>query len=185
MPRSWVYASIAFLIPLAGSVNAQPASFHGPIAGFAYARASRSVRPLLGVPGAAWIGPPVLSEVDWASIAPGGRWAVLIKGGGASFMRGLSDLAPTEAPVDGLIDAVDRVVWSRDGSFAILYSSSGGQLQRVRLSDRPQSGYGVVGTCPADCAEAVSEPKLLRRRGSQSPCSLVNGMRFLVSAERR
>ena len=158
MPRSWVSASIAFLIPLAGSVNAQPASFHGPIAGFAYARASRSVRPLLGVPGAAWIGPPVLSDVDWASIAPGGRWAVLIKAGGASFMRGLSDLAPAESPVDGLIDAVDRVVWSRDGSFAILYSSSGGQLQRVKLSDNAAADSPIALSPPGKVTALAVDP---------------------------
>jgi hypothetical protein len=35
----------------------------------------------------------------------------------------------------GLIDAVDRVVWNRDGSYALLYSSSANRLQRVRLSE--------------------------------------------------
>ncbi|HYW46539.1 MAG TPA: hypothetical protein VE959_26980 [Bryobacteraceae bacterium] len=156
MSRWSVSASIALLIPLAGPVNAQPASFNGPIAGFVYARASRSVRPLLGVPGAAWIGPPVLSEVDRASIAPGGRWAVLTKAGSARFVCGLSDLAPSESPADGLIDAVDRVVWSRDGAFALLYSSSGGQLQRVRLSDSAVFVDSPIALSPAGQVTALA-----------------------------
>ena len=44
-----------------------------------------------------------------------------------------------------MIDAVDRVVWSRDGAFALLYSSSGNQLQRVRLSDN-----SVLADAPVD-----------------------------------
>jgi DNA-binding beta-propeller fold protein YncE len=34
-----------------------------------------------------------------------------------------------------MIDQVDRVLWNSDGSYALLYSSSGNRLQRVRFSD--------------------------------------------------
>ncbi len=46
---------------------------------------------------------------------------------------------------DGLIQGVDRVSWNRDGSFALLYSSSRNQLQRVRLS-----GAGIAADPPMD-----------------------------------
>jgi hypothetical protein len=94
----------------------------------------RSVRPLLGTAGSAFIGPSLVNEVDSASIAPGGKWAVITKAGCTRLVRGLSDLVPSESSTAGLMAAVDRVVWSRDGSFAVLYSSSGGELQRVRLA---------------------------------------------------
>ena len=143
MPRWFISVSIAVLSLPGGPANAQSPSFHGPISGFVYSRDSRTVRPLFGIPGATYIGSPVLGEVDSASIAPGGKWALITKGGRSSFLRGLSDLAPAESSPDGLIDAVDRVLWNRDGSYALLYSSSGTRLQRVQLShtgaiaDRP------------------------------------------------
>jgi hypothetical protein len=134
MLRCPISASIALLIPLVAPANAQPASFRGPVAGLVYARDSRSIRPLQGVPGAAFVGQPVLSEVDWASVAPDGGWALVTREGSTKFIRGLAGSAPLEPPADGLIDAVDRVVWSRAGNFALLFSSSGNQLQRVRLA---------------------------------------------------
>jgi hypothetical protein len=90
---------------------------------------------LFGVLGATQIGGAVLDEIDSASISPGGKWALIARNGHSSLMRGLSDLAPVETSPNGLIDAVDRVLWNRDGSYALLYSSSGNRLQRVRFSD--------------------------------------------------
>lgn len=135
MPRLFISLSIAVMSLPGGPVNAQSTSFHGPISGFVYSPVSRTVRPLFGIPGATHLGSPVLDEVDSASIAPGGKWALIAKGGHSSFMRGLSDLAPAESSPDGLIDAVDRTLWNRDGSYALLYSSSQNRLQRVRFSD--------------------------------------------------
>jgi len=135
MSRWFIYASLASLILLAGPANPQSPTFNGPVAGFVFSRSSQTVRPMLGIPGATYIASPLLSEVDWASVAPGGKWAFIDKAGRNVFLHGLSDAAPVESSTDGLIQAIDRVAWSRDGSFALIYSSSGGQLQRVRLSD--------------------------------------------------
>jgi sugar lactone lactonase YvrE len=76
----------------------------------------------------------VLREVASGSASPGGEWALITRAGRSTFVRGLSGL-PEESPVDGLIDAIDGVAWSRDGRFALLRSSSSSQLQRVRLFD--------------------------------------------------
>jgi hypothetical protein len=74
-----------------------------------------------------------LSEVDSASISPGGEWAWITKAGRSAFVRGLPALAAESTP-GGLIDGIDGVAWTRDGTFALLRSSSGRQLQRVRFS---------------------------------------------------
>jgi hypothetical protein len=145
MPRWFIYASLASLILLAGPANPQSSSFSGPVAGFVYTPSSRSVRPMLGIPGATYLAAPLVSEVDWASVAPGGKWAFISQAGSNFFLHGLSDAAPVESSTDGLIQAIDRVVWNRDGSFALIYSSSGSQLQRVRLSDT-----NVVADTPLD-----------------------------------
>jgi hypothetical protein len=145
MPRWFVCASIAFLSWPITPATAQSASFHGPISGFVFSESSRTVRPLLGIPGAAHVGSPVLNDLDFASIGPDGNWALIARAGHSSIVHGLADLAPAESSVDGLIDSVDRVLWNRDGSFALLYSSSANQLQRVRLS-----GAAAVADAPLD-----------------------------------
>jgi hypothetical protein len=114
---------------------AQSGGFDRPTAGFVFRAGSGAVRPLVGVPGATYLGGPVLTGLRAAWIAPGGNWAFIITADHAAFVRGLSENAPSESPADGLIGAVDRVAWSRDGSVAVLCSTSGAQLQRVALAN--------------------------------------------------
>jgi hypothetical protein len=131
---TWL-ASAAAIISLTRPAIPQSANFGGPISGFVYSHVSRMIRPLFGVPGATYAGEAVMKEVDSASIAPDGVWAFIAKQGrSGGFVGGLSALSPSALAVEGLIDAVDRVAWSRDGSYALLYSTSGNELQRVRFS---------------------------------------------------
>src|SRR4051794_23964982 len=145
MARCFLSASLVVLGWTVLPAAAQTTSFHGPIAGFVYSHGSRTIRPMLGVPGAARLGSPILDEVDFASIAPGGAWALVTKGDRCSLVHGLADLTPAGSAADGLIDDVDRVLWNRDGSIALLYSSSSNRMQRVRLSDA-----GVRADTPMD-----------------------------------
>jgi len=124
----------SFSLFFAGCALAQTANVSGPLAGFIYHSGSRTVRPVHGVAGSSYVGSPVLNDVDSASIAPGGQWAYVTRNGRSTFVRGLSDTA-TESSPDNLLATADRVVWNRDGSAALLYSSSANQLQRVRLSE--------------------------------------------------
>jgi hypothetical protein len=135
MSRLWIYSSIAFWTVTALPTHAQLSNFNGPVAGFLYDGGAHTVRPLLGVPGATYIAAPLLTGVDSASIAPGSKWAFVVRSGNGTFVHGLSDAARTVSAVAGLIPDVDRVVWNRTGSYALLYSAAGNQLQRVRLSD--------------------------------------------------
>jgi hypothetical protein len=150
----------ALLLLLASPGKTQPANFQGPIGGFVFSGASKTVRPLMGLPGGSHLASPVLNQVESASIAPGGKWAFITRARRSAFVSGLAVLTPAEASVDGLIDAVDRIAWSRDGSFAVLYSSSGNLLQRVRFSGNPPvadapvdvSSWGQVTTLAIDPA---------------------------------
>jgi len=136
---------LAILCRPAAPLSAQTASFHNPISGFVYSPASQAVLPVLGVPGAAQLGAPVLKKVEFASIAPNGDWALVSHTGRSSLLHGLAALAPVRFPANGLLEAVDRVVWNRDGSFALLYSSSQNRLQRVSVS-----AAGVTADAPVD-----------------------------------
>jgi hypothetical protein len=146
MSRLLISFSIAALLPVAA--GAQPTSFQGPIRGFVFSHGSRTLRPVFGVSGASYIGSAVMGDVDSASVAPGGKWAVITQGGHSSCFQGLSSLSPAESTPAGLIDAVDRVLWNADGSYALLFSSSGNQLQRVRFSDSAASPDAPVDLTP-------------------------------------
>jgi hypothetical protein len=124
----------ATLAAMAAPANAQPGAFDTPMAGFVFSPGSRSVRPLVGIPGSAYLGAAVLNEINQAWIAPAGKWALVTTATHSAFVRGLSQLAPAEYAADGVIDVVDRVAWNADASFAVLYSSSSGRLQHVSLT---------------------------------------------------
>jgi len=75
-----------------------------------------------------------MKGLDSASIAPGGAWAFTTRSRRGTLVNGLLQLSPRPVTLTGLIEEADLVAWSRDGSFALLYDSKGGQLQRIRLS---------------------------------------------------
>src|SRR5437016_5594785 len=132
----WIVCAVTtvLLTSIARPASAQSSAFQPPVAGVVYHQASRTVRGVLGLPGAWRLGPPVMNEVDGASVAPDGKWAWILKSGRSAFIHGLSGGAPVDVSAGGLIDNVDRVTWSRDGSSALLYSTALTQLQRVRLA---------------------------------------------------
>jgi hypothetical protein len=157
--RSRICTAVAFLGLAALPVTAQSGGLHGPIAGFVYHRASHTVRPLVGVPGATYAGSPVLRDVDAAWVSPSGKWAVITKSGDAALVR-LSGLDAGQPSTSELIPNADRVVWSRDGGDALLYSSRSNELQVVHVSanqpaaDAPLdlSPWGAVGPLAIDPA---------------------------------
>ncbi len=120
---------LIFLSLLCSSVFAQNA-IRGPLSGFVYDRSSRAIRPIRGVPGAAYLGAPILQEVDSATVAPGGKWAFASTGGKSTFWTHL-DSAPVRQELPNLIDKVEGVAISRHGRYAAFWSDR--LLQRVHL----------------------------------------------------
>lgn len=133
------------------------------------------------------MGSPLLRDVDFASIAPGGNWTVVVRADQASFIRGLAGATPVESHDAGLIAAVDRVVWNRDGSAAVIYSSSGNQLQRVHFSgaaatpDAPfdLSAFGTPAALAIDpagrrIAFGIAQSGLYLFSAGQSPALLLS-----------
>ena len=158
MARSfaWLAFGAASLV-LAPAAVAQSAAFNGPTLGFVFSRTSHLLRPLIGVPGASHLGPSVLQGVDTASVAPDGNRAFVVRSRRAAFVSGLSSLSPADVSIANLMARVSRIVWSRDGSYALLYSSSTKFLQRVTLSGTPSadapvdlSSWGLPSTLAID-----------------------------------
>lgn len=148
------------------SCFAQGIQVGGPITGLVYDTPSKSLRQILGMPGAARLGPPLLAEVDWATVAPDGRTAVVVVQGEARLVssRDLTQ-GSTGTPILGLLSAPLFSCWAEDSTSLVLYSAENRSLQRVRLISQsveadpamPLTGFeGDVTALAADQASAVT-----------------------------
>ncbi len=137
----WCILSLAqsmraiLLLPLVWACSAGAAAWDGggvenPVWGFVFDESARAVRPVRGVPGAAFLGPPVLVAVEAAWAAPGGGAALAVHRGRLY----LAALSGREAPVavEGAIEDADRVAWTPDGSAAAVCSSRARRAQVLR-----------------------------------------------------
>lgn len=132
---------------IAGSLAAQTVLIEGPVSGFIFDQSTGALRPIVGLPGAAYLGDPVITELSWAGVAPGGRWALALRDGALIAVTGLRGPEPTWSPIESVQLTPDRAVWSEDGSVALIYSTATGAAQRIR---------GLTGMPVAD--EAVRLP---------------------------
>ena len=159
--RTTILLGLAAVAPLA---LAQNVTVQGPVSGFIFHRASQTIRPLMGIPGAAYVGAAVFTGIDFAVVAPNGKSAILRQDGQLSWWRGLDTGSPTPLPVDPSVGSVDRVVWAPDSSTALLYASSTRKLQRVNVAgSQPliDAAMELPGPFGASSALAVSPSGLI------------------------
>jgi len=97
---------------------ANSASVGGPVTGFIFDSQVAAIRPMLGIPGAAYIGSPVASQVGAASVSPDGSAAFAMQLGRLVLYTGLRGASPATVTVDNAIAGVDRFAWAADGSAA-------------------------------------------------------------------
>jgi len=118
------------------------ASVGGPVTGFIYDGQTTAIRPMLGIPGAAYLGAPATARVDAASIAPDGTAALAMQSGRLLLYTGLGS-KPVAVAVSGAI-AADHFAWSGDSSAAALYSSKSKQAQVLTgLAHTPAAGAPI------------------------------------------
>lgn len=125
--RRTVFALLVSLPAVAESTVAQAGK---SLTGYVY-YPDRSIRPLLGYPGAAYPGEPSLDNVDFASISPDGRWAVIVQNGQTRILRHFEN----SAGINLNLQTPERVIWSADQTIALLYSSTSNVMQAIRLRD--------------------------------------------------
>jgi hypothetical protein len=119
-----------------GALAAQDLRFAGPVSGFVYDAPGRSIRAIQGIPGSSYLGGAVVENIDFASIAPNGRSALIWSGGEASFVARLDESAAPRAI--GASDMPDQIAWSPDSRAAVLYRATESRLERWRnLADTP------------------------------------------------
>jgi hypothetical protein len=112
------------------------------------------------------LSPPLLSEVDWATVAPDGRTAVVVVQGEARLVSG-KDITQDSpgTPILDLLSAPRFSCWAEDSTALVLYSAENRSLQWVRLTSQsveadpamPLTGFdGEVTALAADKASAVT-----------------------------
>ena len=153
---------IVILASLAAVVEAQPqGTINGPVAGYVFDKATRALRPVLGLPGASLLGSPInwRYRVDQAFIAPKLDSAVGVTSEGAFRLFRLRDGIVTELAVSGLAQASPpySVAFSPSGSSVALYAANRVQLVSG-LPDAPVVGGSIdVTAAGVPSALAVSD----------------------------
>jgi len=188
MARTVVFHLTAFatllLSALPGGLFAQNQAdlqpVRGPVLGFVFDRAA-GVRPILGVPGAATLGRPVMSNLGFESVVfsqtGGYALALLARGRGVALLRDLSSSGQaTELPV---APGAARVAISPSGDSAVLYYQETQTVQVLAgLPDAPSIAWNMQAPCLAEglAALAVSDEAgavLVAAAGDQTPVWLL------------
>ena len=100
---------------------------------------ARAVRPVFGVPGAAFAGDPLVSDADAAWIAPGGSAALVLRAARLEVYA-----ASGSAVLQDAIGDVELAAWSAGADVVALYSSKTSQVQMIRnVSGTPAPGAAV------------------------------------------
>ncbi|MBI5085173.1 MAG: hypothetical protein HZB13_11320, partial [Acidobacteria bacterium] len=119
------------LLALAASVAlaaAQDSALRGPLSGFLPDPAGRSLRAIVGMPGAAYAGDPAISEVDFASAAPSGQAALVSKNGAIFVLRALQTGAPAWVELPGQTPGISLAAWSDNADSLALVDSAARRL---------------------------------------------------------
>jgi len=122
-----------FLIGLFSTnyLPAQPAAFSGPVEALTFDAPTRSVRAVIGFPGAASFGPALLDSLDFASVAPRQSYGIVFARGKCLFVSALGSKTISTVAIAGVNTYPDGIVWSGNGSLAILYSRGGSWFQTI------------------------------------------------------
>jgi WD40 repeat protein len=130
-----------------GSVGAQQATLNGPVEAYTFDAPTRSLRAVIGIPGAASFGPTLRDGLDFASVAPSQNYAIGFQRGECLLIAGLGSSTLSTRALSGVEAQPEGVAWSGDGSLAILYSRTGNWLQTIHgFPNAPAVGPLVDGS---------------------------------------
>jgi len=125
----------AFLLVLglsgASCLPAQQTTLSGPVEAITFDAPTRSLRAVIGFPGAASFGPALMDNLDFASVAPRQNYGLAFESGRCLFVSGLDLKEISRAAITGVTAYPDGIVWSANGSLAVLYSRSGRWFQTI------------------------------------------------------
>jgi hypothetical protein len=123
------------LIALILFVAIASAAVDVPVLGLLPDREGRTIRPILGVPGAATVGQPVDNGAGLVVAAASREFAVGVDAGGAAVIVSTAG----RRPLPGARPGATRIILSPSGSAAALYFASGSAQIFTGLPDAPEA----------------------------------------------
>jgi WD40 repeat protein len=128
----------------ASCLPAQQTSLTGPVEALTFDAPTRSLHAVFGIPGAASYGPALLDNLDFASVAPRQKYGIVFEGGKCLLVSGLDSQRISTKIIAGVTTFPQAIVWSGDGSSAILYSRTGAWFQTIKgFPGAPLAGVRV------------------------------------------
>jgi WD40 repeat protein len=118
-----------------GILSAQAPTWRVPSSGYIYDASQRSVRSVNGLIGAAVLGPSLIDSVDWLSVAPNGKSAMIERSGSLNWLPDLG--APDRS------QSLDRSLnprqafWASDSGQAVLLTTSSQLVWLTNLNSAP------------------------------------------------
>lgn len=151
------FPRLLFPALLAAAAFAQTPTVRSPYSGLVYDPPSRSLRTIAGFWGAAYLGPARVADIDAASVAPDGRFALIAREETIRLVRSLDRAEPEEIPLAGLSAPWAHVLWN---SAEVWIVTSAGLSRVQALDSGPVAGPPLALPSPP-AALALQDGKLL------------------------
>jgi hypothetical protein len=121
------------MLAAAFSCMAQEVRFNGLVSGWVADPPTQSIRLIAGLPGAALLGKPLVSDLAWASTSPGGTTAIALRNGETKesvILRG-----ETISPIEGaaISEPPQFAAWTADGRTVSLLWTESRTMQVIRI----------------------------------------------------
>ena len=158
------------------ALYSQQTGISGPVEGFTFDSPTRSIRAVTGSLGSASLSAPIVSLLDYASVAPGQNYGIAIRDGRLFLVSGLGSEQPSVVALPGAALTPDAAAWSGDGATALLYSRKTGWIQMFTGFPESVSGASPVsiavlgGTLVNDCGRYPRAYLGYRNCGSERGC---------------
>lgn len=119
-------ASAAVVLPAQESTR-----IAGPTSGLVYDAPSRSLRVVMGVPGAAYLGGALASDLDGGSVSPNGRFALTVADGALNLVSLADQAVSSLGSSAGCASGAAAMAWSADSGAVAVGCAGGVGLFRV------------------------------------------------------
>lgn len=123
------------LLLAGGTAWSQDTGLRGPASGVLFDAPSHAIRVVNGIPGAAYLGPALVSGAGHAFVAPDGNSALVEQEGAWHVVRNLRGESPSWTPAHGVESVPRLVAWTADSAAAVWLDHQAGQVRILRLSD--------------------------------------------------
>lgn len=135
------YVLCLLIVALAAMpLAADEMSVSGPVSGFVFDAGAHSLRPMVGVPGGAYLGDAIATGVDVAAVAPNGKLALAVREGRLFLISGFGAAELNWNDLGAALEGADRIAWNSRSTAAVVANSAAGSVQRLsRLDSAPEA----------------------------------------------